>query len=114
MNNIEGKKEKIYLSTLAFLDEDFFETNERYLWEFCKLVIYQNGYEGLSINEICDKINELVLFAYTEEEIEPLSRKWWEYWKYYWRVRGTRDALPKDYACEVTIPVDREAPQGKW
>ena len=51
---------------------------------------------------------------YTEEEIEPLSRKWWEYWKYYWRVRGTRDALPKDYACEVTIPVDREAPQGKW
>ena len=51
---------------------------------------------------------------YTEEEIEPLSRKWWEYWKYYWRVRGTRDALPKDYACEVTIPVNREAPQGKW
>ena len=51
---------------------------------------------------------------YTEEEIEPLSRKWWEYWKEYWRLRGTRDALPKDYACEVTIPVDKEDPQGKW
>ncbi|MBR3129658.1 MAG: hypothetical protein IKF65_03955, partial [Clostridia bacterium] len=51
---------------------------------------------------------------YTEEEIEPLSRKWWEYWKNYWRLRGTRDALPKDYACEVTIPVDQEAPQGHW
>ncbi len=51
---------------------------------------------------------------YTEEEIEPLSRKWWEYWKDYWRLRGTRDALPKDYACEVTIPVDKENPQGNW
>ena len=52
MNKTEDKKEKIYLSTLAFLDEDFFETNERYLFEFCKLVISQNGYRGLSINEI--------------------------------------------------------------
>ena len=51
---------------------------------------------------------------YTEEEIEPLSRKWWEYWKDYWRLRGTRDALPKDYACEVTIPVNKEDPQGNW
>ena len=51
---------------------------------------------------------------YTEEEIEPLSRKWWEYWKDYWHLRGTRDALPKDYACEVTIPVDKEDPQGNW
>jgi hypothetical protein len=51
---------------------------------------------------------------YTEEEIEPLSRKWWEYWKDYWRLRGTRDALTKDFACEVTIPVNNEDPQGKW
>ena len=47
---------------------------------------------------------------YTEEEIEPLSRKWWEYWKDYWRLRGTRDALTKDFACEVTIPVNNEDP----
>ena len=51
---------------------------------------------------------------YTEEEIELLSRKWWDYWKDYWRLRGTRDALPKDYACEVTIPVNKEDPQGMW
>ena len=51
---------------------------------------------------------------YTEEEIKPLSRKWREYWKDYWRLRGTCDALPKDYACEVTIPVDKEDPQGNW
>ena len=51
---------------------------------------------------------------YTEEEIEPLSKKWWEYWKDYWRLRGTCDALPKDFACEVTIPVGKEDPQGNW
>ncbi len=51
---------------------------------------------------------------YAEEEIEPLSRKWWEYWKDYWRLRRTRDALPKDYACEVTIPVNKEEPLGNW
>ena len=51
---------------------------------------------------------------YAEEEIESLSKKWWEYWKEYWRLRGTHDALPKDYACEVTIPVDKEDPQGNW
>ena len=51
---------------------------------------------------------------YSEEEIEPLSRKWWEYWKDYWLLRGTPDALPEDYACEVTIPVDKETPEGKW
>ena len=51
---------------------------------------------------------------YSEEEIEPLSRKWWEYWKDYWLLRGAPDALPEDYACEVTIPVDKETPEGKW
>ena len=50
----------------------------------------------------------------SEEEIEPLSRKWWEYWKEYWRLRGSRDALKKDQTCEVTIPVDMKDPQGKW
>ena len=50
----------------------------------------------------------------SEEEVEPLSRKWWEYWKKYWRLRGTRDALAKDRACEVTIPVDTKEPEGIW
>ena len=50
--------------------------------------------------------------AISEEEIEPMSRKWWEYWKQYWRLRGTRDALKTDPTCEVTIPVSRSDPQG--
>ena len=42
---------------------------------------------------------------YTEELIETAAAKWWEYWKEYWKLRKTKDAYPKDYACEVTIPV---------
>ncbi len=47
---------------------------------------------------------------YTEEEIETAVRKWWEYWKDYWRMRKTKEAYPKDYACEVTIPAGKEWP----
>lgn len=49
-----------------------------------------------------------------QEEIEVLSKKWWEYWKKYWQLRGTADAMKKDRACEITIPVSRENPQGYW
>ena len=41
---------------------------------------------------------------YTEEEIETSAKKWWEYWKTYWKLRKTKEAYPKDYACEITIP----------
>ena len=51
---------------------------------------------------------------YTEEMIVEGNNRWWAYWEDYWRLRGTRDAYEKDYACEVTIPVNRENPQGKW
>jgi len=42
---------------------------------------------------------------YSEEDIETASRKWWDYWREYWKLRGTKDAYPEDYACEITIPV---------
>lgn len=45
---------------------------------------------------------------YTEEEIETAFEKWWDYWKAYWKLRGTKDAYPKDYACEITIPVNEK------
>lgn len=38
------------------------------------------------------------------EQIPQLHGDWWEYWQRYWAVRETDSALPKDYACEVTIP----------
>lgn len=39
------------------------------------------------------------------EEIEKANQKWWEYWQDYWRLRESKDAYEKDFACEVTIPV---------
>ena len=46
----------------------------------------------------------------SEEEIVTLSKKWWEYWKDYWRLRKTQNAYQKDWACEVTIPVSPKNP----
>lgn len=43
---------------------------------------------------------------YTEEEIKTAAEKWWAYWRDYWRLRKTKDAFKKDWACEVTIPID--------
>jgi hypothetical protein len=31
--------------------------------------------------------------------------KWWSYWKDYWARKDTPNPMPKDYTCEVTIPV---------
>ena len=46
----------------------------------------------------------------SEEDIATLSKKWWEYWKDYWRLRKTQNAYQKDWACEVTIPVSQNNP----
>jgi len=45
---------------------------------------------------------------YTEKEIETAYKKWCDYWKTYWKLRGTKDAYPKDYVCEISIPVRAE------
>jgi hypothetical protein len=39
-------------------------------------------------------------------EIPKLHDAWWEYWKAYWHRRGSADALPHDFACEVTLPLN--------
>lgn len=38
-------------------------------------------------------------------QIVSASEAWWEYWREYWRRRDSDSPLPKDYACEVTIPL---------
>jgi hypothetical protein len=45
---------------------------------------------------------------YTEEEIDNAYSKWCEYWRAYWKLRGTKDAYPKDYVCEITIPIGKD------
>lgn len=39
------------------------------------------------------------------EQIQQASEKWWSYWREYWNRRESDAPLPKDYACEVTIPL---------
>ena len=46
----------------------------------------------------------------SHEELNPelilrKSDQWWEYWREYWKRRDSIAAMPKDYACEVTIPL---------
>ena len=43
------------------------------------------------------------------DQIEHMRNKWWEYWKEYWRLKGTAHPLPEDYACETTVDPNSEA-----
>lgn len=38
-------------------------------------------------------------------DIAGINKQWWDYWRNYWDKRESDEALPKDYACEVTIPL---------
>lgn len=51
---------------------------------------------------------------YGEAEIEAAAKRWWAYWRDYWRLRKTKNAYEKDWACEATIPADRDHPTGNW
>jgi len=42
------------------------------------------------------------------DEIERISETWWEYWREYWDKKDSDAPLPRDYACEVTIPAGPE------
>ena len=41
-------------------------------------------------------------------DVSGMAQRWWEYWRDYWRRKDTPEALPQDYACEVTIPIKAE------
>ncbi|MCQ2534302.1 MAG: hypothetical protein MJ172_07030 [Clostridia bacterium] len=60
---------KVYMSMIAFIDNDASYTNDRYLYEFCKIALYQNGYKGLTIAQLKESIQNLIPFEYTEEDI---------------------------------------------
>ena len=51
---------------------------------------------------------------YAPEEIVAGAKRWWAYWRDYWRLRKTKGAYEKDWACEATIPSDRDHPTGNW
>jgi len=41
------------------------------------------------------------------EDIPKRNKKWWVYWKKYWDSQNTDHPYPKDFACEVTIPLQK-------
>ena len=42
------------------------------------------------------------------DQIPSVHSQWWTYWRKYWDLINTKNALPKDYACEVTIPLKND------
>lgn len=50
---------------------------------------------------------------FTEENIEAANKRWWRYWEDYWR-KGKKEGYEKDWACEVSIPVDLDNPIGNY
>lgn len=47
-----------------------------------------------------------------EQAVLASSREWWAYWREYWRRKDTPDPMPRDYACEITIPAAAEDAAG--
>ena len=77
--------------------------NEKFLKENYKLAFW-SGIYGFSV--CAEEIK--ILTAEKEikiEEIPYLNGQWWGYWSRYWGLKNTENALPKDYLCEVTIPL---------
>ena len=38
-------------------------------------------------------------------DVGNMRKNWWKYWRAYWTLRGSVDALPYDPGCEITIPL---------
>lgn len=58
-----------YMSVIAFMDEDSGIAGDQYLLEFCKIALFQNGYEGMNVLGLRDAVQRIVPFDYTEEDI---------------------------------------------
>jgi hypothetical protein len=60
----------------------------------------------VGFHALCERI-EIVNMegTLTPEAIESANAKWWAYWREYWARKDGPDAMPHDYACEVTIPL---------
>jgi hypothetical protein len=78
---------------------------EKFLNEKYKLV-FMAGNVGFAV-----AANGISLLSKNGEfninDIEAINDEWWNYWEKYWKLSGTENELPKDYACEVTIPAGK-------
>ena len=71
-----------------------------------KLVFYAQDY-GLSISA-----DEILIFTadrdITLKEIPEINSQWWQYWRKYHDMLQTPTPLPKDFVCDVTIPLKND------
>lgn len=59
--------------------------------------------EKFGLRVLAKKLEFLSLFGKVEaEEFPKLNARWWDYRDEYWRVRDTDEAMPEDFACELT------------
>jgi hypothetical protein len=80
--------------------------NSSFQFEKARLVFWA-GNAGLAISG--EEMRLLNKDGWIElKDIPEINKKWWDYWQEYWKVINTDQALPKDYACEVTIPIKNE------
>lgn len=80
--------------------------DEIFLTENYKLAFWAGDY-GFAVSS--DEIKIVSQTGQIElDQIPKLHSDWWAYWKRYYKVINTKNALPKDYACEVTIPMKNE------
>jgi hypothetical protein len=80
-------------------------TSNLFLSEKYKLVFWASDY-GFAVSS--DDIKLLTKQGTVElDQIPSVHSQWWAYWRKYWDLIDTKNALPKDYACEVTIPLKK-------
>ena len=61
---------------LFLIDETQEYTNNFYVFEFTKIVLFEAGFLALSIDEIVEKIEELAGLKYTEREVLSAIEQW--------------------------------------
>jgi hypothetical protein len=47
-------------------------------------------------------------------EIQNMHDQWWQYWRDYWNKKDSKESLPYDSLCEITIPAGSENNKKQW
>lgn len=78
-------------------------TDAMFLTEKYKLAFWAGDYGFAVSSDEFKLITSIGVVAL--DQISSVHSEWWAYWRRYWDLKNTPDALPEDYACEVTIPI---------
>lgn len=77
-----------------------FESDKKKEWTMA----FYNGYGGCAIS--AKKIELIGTEGIIPlEDIPARHQQWWTYWEMYWQKRESKEPMPYDYFCEITIPL---------